>query len=107
MSVRVDVYMDAGNGSRFYGGYDYQCTYNVFPMFTKAGIRSVRDFDGWTASDCIKPLNQFIERMESDPDAYKALNPPNGWGSYETALEWLKSFHDICVAHPLAIVDLH
>jgi hypothetical protein len=28
-------------------------------------------------------LHRVITQLEADPDKYRAMNPPNGWGSYD------------------------
>jgi predicted nucleic acid-binding Zn-ribbon protein len=36
-----------------------------------------------SVQDKIEPLEKGIKELESNPDKYKAYNPPDGWGSYE------------------------
>lgn len=36
-------------------------------------------------------LASLIE-LESDPDKYKQFNPPNGWGTYEQLIDFVRSF---------------
>jgi hypothetical protein len=38
--------------------------------------------------------------MKADPTTYEALNPPNGWGNYESALKFLELFVGLCRGHP-------
>lgn len=35
-------------------------------------------------------LASVIEGLESDPERFRAMDPPNGWGSYDTLLEVLR-----------------
>ncbi|AHH20799.1 hypothetical protein NONO_c60230 [Nocardia nova SH22a] len=39
-------------------------------------------------------LSKIIDGLEADPPRFQAMNPPNGWGSYDTFLEVLKEMRD-------------
>lgn len=56
------------------------------------------------AADLIEPLYAAITRMRADPDTYRAMNPENGWGNYEGALEFLEEILAACKRLPNAIV---
>jgi hypothetical protein len=75
-------------------------TYNVHAMYVKAMGFGLREFDGKTAEDCIATLDFGIANMKADPATYEALNPPNGWGNYESALKFLELFVGLCRGHP-------
>ena len=45
-------------------------------------------------------IGEAIEKMESNPEKYKAMNPPNGWGNYEGALEVLKEMAKVAFEYP-------
>ncbi len=100
-------------------------TYNVDPMFAlaldgdaAAGIQnghdlliarkgpSLKRFEGLPAGDCVAELAAAVARMEATPESYRALNPANGWGSYEGALAYLQRFRDVCAANPAARVAM-
>lgn len=106
--------IDTGNGHRAYCGPDLNETYNVSGMYFKAfrgtgigGGEGIRDLDGKLASECVEPLRTAIRRMEDEPAVYEALNPENGWGSAQGALQTLRALLEGCVEHPLATVDVH
>ena len=44
-------------------------------------------------------LSLIIESLESDPMKYRAMNPENGWGSYDSLLETLREMRDASVVH--------
>ena len=44
--------------------------------------------------------------MQNKPDEYKLLNPKNGWGDYDGALEFLVDFLVACDQHPKSIVGV-
>lgn len=74
-------------------------TYNVMPMYEKAlGVQSLTEFlQGKKVSEVIQPLMKGIREMEAHPEEYKKLNPENGWGNYEGALNFLKTIVSKCV----------
>lgn len=78
-------------------------TSNVAPMWRLAGA-DLAEFDGRTARDCLPALRLAIAAMEDDAAPYRALNPDNGWGSYESCLVYLRSLVADFAAHPLTQV---
>ncbi len=49
-------------------------------------------------------LAEGIERMEADPERYREMEPDNGWGNYEGALDFLRGIEGACRNFPLARV---
>lgn len=78
-------------------------TSNVAPMWRLAGA-DLAEFDGLLAGNCLPALRAAVTAMETDPDKYKALNPPNGWGSYDTCLRFLRELLTDFEANPQATV---
>jgi hypothetical protein len=68
---------------------DWNYTSNCAPMWRKAGA-DLAEFHGKLAGECVPLLAAAIAAMEADPDAYRELNPPNGWGDYDSLLRALK-----------------
>lgn len=73
-------------------------TYNTTPMVRAAAAAAGIDFDGFqhslhgmTGSEGGVVLTALIREMEANPARYEAMNPPNGWGSYEGILETMRS----------------
>lgn len=82
-------------------------TYNLGPMFALALGGSMRKvLDGKKAHSVICVLEKATASMKRAPAKYKKLNPPNGWGSYEGALESLCWLLEMCKEHPLATVQI-
>lgn len=76
-------------------------TSNCGPMWAKAlGGRRLRDFNKAPCSEAAGPLAEAVKRMEADPDTYREMNPPNGWGDYEGALDFLRRLADACAENP-------
>lgn len=81
--VRTDVFSDNITG-------------NVEPMWREAGCHdALYKSKGKAAYEVLDELKAGLSLMESEPERFKALNPSNGWGDYDGALEWLRRL--ICV----------
>lgn len=46
-------------------------------------------------------LSNIINGLESDPGRFRAMNPANGWGSYDSLLEVLRDMRDRIPAWPV------
>ena len=90
--------------------FDANYTHNVTKMADAAGLYGPvwrPDESGIKkAGDLIAPLRDGIAKMEADPQKFIAMNPENGWGSYETFLPWLKRYLDACEENPQADVEV-
>lgn len=124
--MSYDIWLEADLGGKERASLDHDdpgnITYNVDPMFAlalgepEAGVHSGADvvlhlkepalkrFIDKPASEAVEPLRRAVERMEADPAPYQALNPENGWGDYEGALDYLKRFLAACERHPKAVI---
>lgn len=82
------------------------CTSNVAPMWKQAlGVR-LRDYDGVPCERALAPLRDGIRRMEDDPAKHRAMEPENGWGDYEGALNYLRKLADACAANPKCTIRI-
>lgn len=82
-------------------------THNVSRMWTAAGVRdALYDSEGWRAGDIIGTLTEGVAAMERDPPRFRALSAPNGWGTYEQALPWLRKVLAACVEHPDGVIHI-
>lgn len=50
--------------------------------------------DGATGPDGAKYLDAIVSSLESRPEKYRAMNPDNGWGSYDSLLGVLREMRD-------------
>lgn len=68
-------------------------TYNYGPMFRAATEteHGIYDFDGKTVAEVLPLVEQMYARMAADPAKFRALDPPNRWGTYD---EWMPVFVD-------------
>jgi hypothetical protein len=104
--VSYDVWLeiDTGGGNTAYV-FDRNMTSNVAPMWREAGA-DLAEMDGKPAVDCWPALANACDNMVDNPEKYKAMNPPNGWGSYDTCLDFLRSIRDACQEHPACTVRI-
>ena len=102
MGYSIYLEIDTGAGNMAQCGEIGGMTYNVSPMYVKAVGNTLSSFNGMDASESIPALVAGVAAMESDPEAYRAMNPPNGWGDYEVALDYLRKLLKACQDHPLA-----
>lgn len=118
VSYDIDLVIDTGAGNMpsvcDVGNY----TSNVSAMWHKAlwegdvlhevagDAYSLKALHGKNAGDCIQLLERAIRRMEQDGATYVAMNPDNGWGTYEGALEYLKKMLYGCRQHPKCTIDV-
>jgi hypothetical protein len=85
-------------------GFNY--TYNCSPMFYYVLEGGINGLAGLTAKDAQERLTVGIAKMEADPEKYRAMNPENGWGDYEGALEFLRGIKRACADHPDGTVSV-
>lgn len=80
-------------------------THNVSPMWRKACVFSaLYESEGRAAGELVSTLEAGVTDMQKEPDGYRALNPSNGWGDYDGALEFLQDVLEACKKYPKAIV---
>jgi hypothetical protein len=84
-------------------GYNWNYTTNCAPMWRLAGA-DLAGFDGKQAAECAAVLREAIASMRREPDRYKALDPPNGWGSFDELLPHLEELLKRLEKHPNAYV---
>ena len=75
-------------------------TYNVSPMYGKAMGLTISDLNGKKCKEVIPILKKGIKEMTNNPKVYKLMNPPNRWGSYDTAISFLKRILEYCEKCP-------
>lgn len=86
---------------------DTNCTFNVSPMFRLAlGKDGIKQLNELSRENCIILLQDGIKDMKENPEIYKKLNPENGWGSYEGALETLENILNALLKSSNAYVSI-
>jgi hypothetical protein len=109
MGVTISVSMSVDTGGEKPKTLTLLCnwmTHNVSDMWRLAGCYDeIYNADSLLAGNIADKLEDAVEEMIEHPDAFKLLNPPNGWGDYNTALDFLKDFAKVCKENPRATVD--
>ena len=90
--------------------YQANITHNMCEMAEHAGIYMAlwrpEEIGITKASQLVKPLQDGIELMKSDPDCFKKFNPSNGWGSYDIFIKWVERYLSACKQYPDADVSV-
>lgn len=88
--------------------YSRNITHNLAKMAEAAGIYQQLwrpdEIEITNARELIKPLEEGLSRLLSDPESFKKLNPPNGWGSYDGLVSFVQDYLQACKDHPNATV---
>ncbi len=74
--------IDAGGEEKVSIGESYNYTYNTSPMLYDVGI-DWKELTGKPLSEVVPILQAGLEKLKANPEKYEAMNPENGWGSYE------------------------
>jgi len=80
-------------------------TSNVAGMWREALGHSLSDLHGRTAGDVVDQLGDAVTAMETDPDRYRAMQR-HQWGTYDGALEYLRSLWASCLVFPQATINI-
>ena len=108
-SQTIDIYLkilvDTGGRQK----HDLQCfwaniTHNVSIMWKEAGVYdAIYNSEGTTAGELVSVLQDGLKVMRKHPNKFNAMSHPL-WGSYESALDFLRDFKDACIEHPNSTV---
>lgn len=88
ITVSYDECIACGHAA---ASFEWDPTYNLAPMWDAAGLR-MRDLHGMSALEAAPVVRRALETLEADPARFRALDPPNRWGSYDTMLPYLRDF---------------
>jgi hypothetical protein len=84
---------------------DLNITHNLGEMAEQAEIYDAMwGADGATARDLIPALRLGLFRLKDNPEYYRLFNPPNGWGSNETLMDFVERYLSMCENHPEATI---
>lgn len=90
--------------------YSSNITHNLNAMADEAGIYEAcwrpEEIGATKAKDIIESLSLAIDLMEKDPKRFKKFNSPNGWGTYDKFLRFVKDYLDACKNNPDAIIEV-
>lgn len=85
--------------------FDANMTHNVSRMWRKAGIYdALYKSQGRIAGDVVRELRVGLQKMLDNREEYEKLNPENGWGSYASAINFLRDVIIGCEDNPKGTV---
>lgn len=90
--------------------YSANITHNLGQMADKAGIYEAlwrpEEIGITSANELIEPLREGLHRLKSEREEYEKLNPSNGWGNYETLVDFVDKYLNACYEHPNAEISV-
>lgn len=102
----VTSYVDLGNitfnvSPMYYSAFEfaYKCIHGTAYKSADDSGFGLGQLTGMKCSDALPYILVALAHMKQQPDEYKRMNPPNGWGSYESALEFLEKLRDESFKH--------
>jgi hypothetical protein len=88
--------------------YEANITHNLGQMAAAAGIYEhlwrPEEIGAVKAAQLIEPLTNGLELLRSFPERFKALEPENKWGTYDTFVPWIEKYLAACKEYPDAEV---
>ena len=85
-------------------------THNLSKMAEEAGIYKAlwrpEEINAIRADQIILPLTKGLALLKSDPERFKKLNAPNGWGTYEHFVPFVEEYLNACKENPYAIIEV-
>lgn len=67
-------------------GAEVNITYNLSPMLAEAGF-TWASLKTMSAREAGHHTLAVLDEMAKDPKRWRAMDPPNGWGSYDDCLQ--------------------
>ena len=82
--------------------FSWNYTHNVSKFWYSLYPESEKwlNIHGMTGEESLPVLNKFLEELQADPDRFIAMNPENGWGSYDTFVPRLKELIEAANEYP-------
>ena len=82
-------------------------TYNITPMFVKSMGKNLSDFNDKKCREMIPILRIGVIELANNPEKYRKLNPVNGWGNYDGALNYLRKLLVSCEENPNCTIKVY
>ena len=103
--MSLDVYLEVVMPTAI---YDRNITHNLNKMAEEAGIYKhlwrPEELGITEAWQLVEPLRAGLALLMAEPGRFKALNPPNGLGSYEGLVEFVNDYLHACEENKEATV---
>lgn len=105
--MSLDVWLTSDNDNEV---FECNITHNLNIMAEEVGIYKYLwrpdELGISKANDLIKPLDDGLILLESDPERFKVFNPENGWGDYDGFVNFVREYHAACVKYPNAEINI-
>lgn len=102
--MSADVWLDAYTGGPEPAVVaEFNLTYNLTPMLRAAGFCGWRELLGQTAAASAPMLRAIRTSLIEQPARFEAMNPENGWGNRELAVDVITAMIAATEAHPNAV----
>lgn len=87
---------------RFDNSQSLNYTYNCSPMWHEIypDDKGMIMVDGMTGEESLPKLRHAMNEFEKNPDKFISMNPPNGWGSFESFKGYIYSLIREAKEHP-------
>jgi hypothetical protein len=108
--MSLDVYLEdrCDHCGRFGQLYAANISHNLCTMAEAAGIYRhlwrPEEIGITTAAQLVEPLREGLARLQADEAKFVALNPKNGWGSYDGFVPWVARYLRACEDSPRSTV---
>jgi len=103
--MSLDVYLEVIRPTAI---YDANITHNLNKMAGAAGIYKhlwrPEEIGITTAGQLVAPLRAGLALLMAEPERFKAMNPPNGWGSYDNLVKFVNDYLHACEENAEAAV---
>ena len=90
--------------------FEYNITHNLSSMADKAGIYYAlwrpEERHYYKGKDLIVPLTRGLKKLKDTPGVFIAMNPDNGWGSYEGLVTFVELYLNACKEYPNAEIGV-
>lgn len=84
--------------------FDYNITHNLNKMAEAAGLYKVlwrpEEIGVTYSAEALPILKEGLKKLVDEPEKFKAMNPENGWGSYEGLLKFVVNYIEACEVSP-------
>jgi len=88
----------------------FNITHNLGRMAAEAGVYKCLwrpEENGYDLTSEVVPiLKEGIRLLEHDPEHFRALGSPNGWGTYDDFLRFLQSVLTACEINPDFVIKV-
>jgi hypothetical protein len=101
--MSLDFYLEEMRPTQVFSG---NVTHNLAGMAKEAGLYEVLwrpDENAFKlAGDAITTLERGLALLKAEPERFKAMDPENGWGTYDGLVDFVTRVLEACIENPNA-----